>query len=269
MLTDKMKSVLSPEDQTKLESAIKELVEQKTTEKSGLLVEQKEKELKTALEADYNKKLDEAVAAEKVKLEEQKKKDIEELEKTLVERLNNFLNLQIAEKISDESLEKIAVNETFKPIIEGIKSLFEDKYVDLDTEGVGILKEAKEEIESLNEKISGEIAEKISLKEENDKLKSQVLLAQKTKDLTESQVAKVSDFFSDKTLAETEKKIDAFIEMIIEREEAEDKEKKNKDLKENTDVVAEGDGIVEKEQQLIEAKKEEKTSTESKANSLL
>lgn len=271
MLPEKMKEVLSEEDQKKLEASIAELVEQKAEERATLKVEQKEKELKTTYDADYAKKLDEAVAAEKVKLEEQKNTEMKDLESSLLEKLSSFLDLQISEKISEETLEKIAINETYKPIIEGIKNLFEEKFIDLDSDGSSLIREAKEEIESLNDKLSSEIGEKIDLKDELDRAKADLVIANKTRDLSEAQAEKVKSFFSDKTLVETEKKIDAFMEMILEKEDAEDKSEKSKDLKENTDITTGGDGVVEESPEVILEKKNapEKDPTVESANRLM
>lgn len=272
MLTEKMKEVLSEDDQKKLEATISEMVEQKANERADLKVEQKEKELKATLEADFAKKLDEAVLAEKTKMEELKTREMADLEESLLEKLSSFLDLQIKEKISDETLERIAVNETYKPIIEGIKHLFEDKFIDLDTDGASIMKEAKEEIEVLNDKISFEISEKIDLKDKLDRALADVVIVTKTKDLTEAQATKVKEFFDDKSLAEVEKRIDAFLEMIIEKEDAEDAADKRAALKENADVTTGADGLSDTPAEtLIEGKVvvEETNAVTEKANSLL
>lgn len=268
MLPEKLKEVLSEDDQKKLETAIGDLIESKSDERADLKVEAKTKELTATLEADFAKKLDEAIVAEKAKLEEEKTKAIEALEESLLEKLSSFLDLQISEKISEETLEKIAINETFKPIIEGIKDLFESKFIELDTDGEALLRDAKEEIESLNDKISSEITEKIELKESIDRLKADILVKEKTKDLSPEQATKVAKFFEDKDLKETEKKIDAFLEMIVEKEEAEDAAEKREALSENV-VATGGDGLEEGSDALIVEKKDEKTSMSVKANSLL
>ncbi len=99
--------------------------------------------------------------------------------------------------------------------MEGIKGLFESEYVALDTEGEGIVRRKTEEVENLEEKLSTSMADKIELKESVDTLKTKLLIAESSMDLTESERKRVSDFFEGKSIDGVESKIYDLVERVV------------------------------------------------------
>jgi hypothetical protein len=206
--------VFSGEDLENIQESIKEII----NEKVELLSEEKVNELEEHAESYCTEKIEEGLKEAKVKLEEENEKYLTDLEDRLVENIDQFLDVQICENISDDALKTIAINETLHPLVEGIKELFESKYVPLDTEGDALLKDYKKKLEESEEKVSSLIAEKMELATLAETGASKLIIAEKTKDLTDSERERVETFFEGKTFDEIESKIDGFVDMVTEKE---------------------------------------------------
>lgn len=183
------------------------------------------------------KEVEEKVSEIKTQLEEEYSEKIQSLEENVVDKLDKFLDLEITSKISDELLESVAINETYAPIIAGIQSLFESKFVSLDSEGKSIVESAKSEAETLKTKLNETMSEKIAMAEKIEKLQTGLLIATKTEGLTESQKDRVMVMLEGKGFDEVSSKIDTVVDIIT---ESEDTFYKNDELdeKDNTDVFA-------------------------------
>lgn len=212
-LKEKLKAladVLTDEQLVSLEEQIKTMV----SDEVALRVEEKTTELDKEAELYCEQEIEKRLTEEKEKLIEQYEEKLEELENTIVEKVDQFLEMEVTSQISDEMIEKVAINETFKPIVEGIQKLFEEKYVALDAEGNKILAETKAEVKELKDKLDEVYAEKLELSKLAENAAVQLKISEKTQDLTESQKQRVKVFFEDKSFDEVDSKIDSFIEMI-------------------------------------------------------
>lgn len=246
-LLEKLKGVLEDKDLVEFQEAYNK----KLDEQVSLKLDEEKKKLELATEETSKKKIDEAIEAEKVKLVAEYDAKVVELEKNLVEQLDSFLEAEINEKISDDLIEQTAINETLLPLVEGIKKLFEEQYVALDTEGHGLLKSKETEIEKRNKELSESIAKNMAFVEQIDALNKKLVILEKTGNLSENQKKRVNDLFEGKDAKYTAEKIDSFIELIS--EDTKPKEKKN--LNENTDVVASSDDKIVTEVKTPEVKK--------------
>lgn len=245
-IINKLKGVLNAEDFGSIESALKTMV----NEKVDIKVQDRVKELDMLAEEFTNKEVETKLEEAKEELIKEYDQKMEDLETNLVEKLDKFLDSEINENISDEMITKVALNETYEPIVEGIKSLFEEKFVALDTEGHGILKEAKEELEKKDEELSVLISEKMELKEALEQARTKSVILEKVEGLTESQKERVNNFFDGKDFSETSEKIESFVSMVKESEEEENEE----NLNENEDVDS---GLDDKEAEKTSDKIEE------------
>lgn len=214
-ILSKLKGVMTEEDLVKFEDAIKGMIE----EKVQILSDAKVKYLEEKAEEFCTLEVNERLKVEKENLIKEYDSKLELFESNIVDKLDLFLESEITKNISEEAIEKIAINETYRPIVEDIVKIFEEKYVALDTEGYGILKEAKEEIVKLEESVSETIAEKMELQIENDKLKSGVLFLEKTEGLTKEQKNKVLTLIEGKDYKDVKKTIASVIDLVVEQEE--------------------------------------------------
>lgn len=143
--------------------------------------------------------------------------DLDDLEESLLTNLDKWLEMTISEKISPKLIQKQAVNETYEPIINAIKSAFEDQYVALDTTGSAKLREAKAEAAELRESLKKQVESGMRLSDKLDAAQKRALIAEKTRGLTSAQVTRVNKMFESKDYAETKEDIDEYVNMLNER----------------------------------------------------
>jgi len=151
------------------------------------------------------------------------------------------LESEISEKISEEALLKIAINETLLPVVEGIKKVFEESHIAIDTEGSKIVKESVEKIKALEEQASQLIAEKMELNEKVSQHEKGALLDEKVEGLSEDQQKRVFMMFENSSIDEINKKIDNFIDIVI----SEENKVSDTDDAGHAEIITEDDGIVE------------------------
>jgi hypothetical protein len=237
-LLEKLKAV-GMQDADLLE--FQEAYNKKLEEQVSLRVDEEKKKLELATEEASKKAISEAIEAEKAKLVSEFDTKVVDLEKNLVEQLDSFLEAEVNDKISEDLIEKSAINEALLPIVESIKKIFEEQYVALDTEGAGLLKTKETELTKRTKELSESIAKNMSFVEQVDTLNKKVVLMEKTANLSENQKKRVNDLFEGKDSKFTSDKIDSFIQMITEDS---NKSKEKTNLNENTDAItSDGDKI--------------------------
>lgn len=209
---------------------IKEAVEKKTAELEDLAnkyceercakIALKEKEKLT----EQCKKLEEA--AEQYifeyfdeKFTEKYGQELQAIEEKVITGLDKYLEYNISDKISDKLITKTAMTETYAPIIEGIQHLFEDQYVPMDLTGSKKLREAKAENAELQKSLQKQLAENMRLIDLVEDSNKKATIAEKTVGLDSKQRARVQKFFESKSLSETKKDIDDYVNMISEQTE--------------------------------------------------
>ena len=209
---------------------IKEAVEKKTAEIENIANKYCEercamlsKEANTKVES-YKKKLEEASEQYifeyfDTKFTEKYGEELEALETKVITGLDKYLELKIKEKISPDLIQKTALTETYAPIIDGIKRLFEDEYVPMDLSGSKKIREMKAENAQLEKSLKKQLDENMRLAELLETTGKKSLISEKVSDLSTAQRVKVKKFFKNKSLNETKKDIDAYIEMISEQSE--------------------------------------------------
>ena len=210
------------------QTKIKEAVEKKTAEIEEIAnkfcaerCEELSEEANKKVES-YKKKLEEA--SEQYifeyfdqKFQEKYGKELEAIEEKVITGLDKYLEFNINEKISPALIQKTALSETYAPIIEGIKRLFEDEYVPMDQSGSKKIRELKAENTHLEESLKKQLDENMRLAELVESVGKKSLISEKISDLSAAQRVKVKKFFKEKSLNETKKDIDAYIEMIQEQ----------------------------------------------------
>ena len=163
-------------------------------------------------------KINESVSKKIVELEEQYEQKAQKLEETVLDQLDKFIDMEISSKISDELLTDIAINEAYKPVIQGVMKLFETNLVELNVDGSKQIKEMEKKVLESDKKLNEAYEEKIKLHEKNDKLKSACLIASKVDGLTNTQKKRVVNMFEGKNFDEVNSKIDDFVSLLEEKE---------------------------------------------------
>jgi hypothetical protein len=145
--------------------------------------------------------------------------ELNAIEESVLTTLDKYLKYDISEKISPSIIKQAAITETYAPIIAGIKSLFEETYIPLDTTGSNVLSKLKKEKADLERTLTKQINENLELNSVIDKTAKESLITEKTAHLTESQKTKVRNFFGDKKYDSVRKDIGNYVEMIEEQVE--------------------------------------------------
>jgi hypothetical protein len=242
-LLKKLEGILEAEDLQKLRDSIQNKINEEVETKVALMVEEKTVELEKISE-EYV----EAEIAKRVEvLEETKKQDLEKLEESLINDLDKFLDTEITSKISEEALLKVAVNETLKPVVEGIKKIFEDNNIAIDVDASATLKEATDKITALELEKSKLIEEKMELLSENETHRKAELIDEKVEGLSDDQKIRVFSMFEEASYKDVESKIDSFIDIVISEEVNINKNKKHGkkiDIVENDDVIVDKKPVI-------------------------
>ena len=233
-ITEKLKGVLSEEDLSAFQSEVQQVI----SEKVALKVEDEVTRLEKLANDYCEKQISEQVEVKTKALSEKYESDLEALESNIVEKLDQYLDLEINEKISDKLLQGVAINETYAPIIAGIQNLFENKYVALDSEGSKLLSDMKKQVETLDAKLMQKVNENIELNALCEKAAIKTILAEKTADLTPSQRSKTVMFFEGKDFTNIHKNIDSYVSMISEEVSV---PSQSRTLTETTEVVSDTD----------------------------
>ena len=207
---------------------IKEAVEKKTAEIEEIAnkfceerCEKLSKEADAKVES-YKKKLEEA--SEQYILEyfdekftEKYGQELEAIEEKVITGLDKYLEYNINEKIGPALIQKTALQETCQPIVEEFIHILEDRYVAPNTTGSKRIRELKAENAEVRASLQKQLDENMRLAELVESTGKKSLISEKVADLSADQRLKVRKFFKEKSLNETKKDIDAYIEMIQEQ----------------------------------------------------
>lgn len=219
-ITQKIRELLTPEDLKIFEGAVEGMIDDKVKSKLSDLIQLKEEELKVkydALAEAYVKKtVSEMMIEKKAKLVESYDKKLALLEQKVVTKLDSYLNHVISEQISDAMLEKIAINETLMPVVEGIRAVFTDNHLKINSKAQSALDSLSDEIKSIKSELSESIDKRIMLETELERSAVYLLIAEKTNGFKRSDKQKVIDMFKDKEFDEVDKNIDNYLGLIKE-----------------------------------------------------
>lgn len=253
-ITEKIKEMLTPEDLKVLEASIEKMI--------ATRVSLKEEEIKAKydeLAEEYvSKKVNEELEAAKASLIEEYDGKLKNIEQKVVTKLGSFLDHVIVEQISEDSIEKLAINEIAMPVVEQIKKVFTNNYVDIDTDGTGLLKQEQQKSAKLEKELSEAHAKIMESEERLEKSATFLLISEKTKGLTPSQMKRVAKMFKNKKFEDVKDGIDTFVEMVKESNSPKPKSEGKATI---DDIITEEDNIGE-EKKVVNEEKEEFTFAE-------
>ncbi len=140
--------------------------------------------IQEAIEADYEEKFADAVI---------------EVREELTEQVNDYLDYVVEEWMlqNELAIEKGLRSELTEEFIGGLRSLFEEHYIDIPTEKVDVVDELATKVEELTSQLNEEVAKSIELKKQLGESKKTEIINGICEGLTQTQVEKV------RTLAES------------------------------------------------------------------
>ena len=244
-ITQKIRELLTPEDLKIFESAVESMIEEKTQGKLSDLIQLKEEELKSKYEGladEYvSKEVAKQLTEEKAKLIDGYDEKLSLLEQKVVTKLDSYLDHVISEQISDEMLEKVAINETLQPVVEGIRAVFSDNHLKLNSKAQATIDSLTTGMSEIKDDLSESIEKTIQLETKLEQSAVYLLISEKTNGLKKSDKQKVVEMFKTKEFEEVEKNIDNYLQLIKESDSIKAKKPTKKtSVKKKVQAVNEG-----------------------------
>ena len=163
------------------------------------LSEEFKNKAKTVFEAAIKSKL----RSEIVRMEEEKSKsiteEVENIKVELTEKVDAYMNYVVEEwmKENEIALERGLKGEISEDFISGLKTLFEEHYIDVPDEKYDILGQQAEKIDELEKKLNEQIEKNASMKSNNSKLVRESVFSQACSDLTDTEAEKFKGLVED------------------------------------------------------------------------
>ena len=138
-----------------------------------------------------------------VRLEEEYKSElnesIEETKEELSEKVDTYLNYVVEEWMKENELavERGLKGEIAEDFISGLKTLFEDHYVDVPDEKYDVLEAQSEKITELEGKLDEAIHSIVTLRKDNGSLIRDKVISESTEDLADTEIEKFKSLTDD------------------------------------------------------------------------
>ena len=163
------------------------------------LSEEFKNKAKTVFEAAIKSKL----RSEIVRIEQQRidsvNEEVENVKNELTEKVDAYMNYVVEEwmKENEIALERGLKGEISEDFISGLKTLFEEHYIDVPDEKYDILGQQAEKIDELEKKLNEQIEKNASMKSDNSKLVRESVFSQACSDLTDTEAEKFKGLVED------------------------------------------------------------------------
>lgn len=127
------------------------------------------------------------------KLEEQNSLQLEEFKSELVEKVDSYLNYVVEQWMEENQLqvESGLRTEIAEDFISGLKSLFQEHYIEVPEEKYDVLADLQSKASDLESKLNEEMEKNVSATKELAELKAAVVFEEQTKDLAATEVEKL------------------------------------------------------------------------------
>ena len=178
--------------------AVKEEISVDVSEDVAALVngEELSEEFKTKATTIFEAAVLNRVKQEVAKLEESYEEKLAaaqvEIQEGLVEQVDGYLGLMVEQWMEKNALalESGMKSEILEGFIGGLKSLFEEHYIDIPEEKYDVLGEMESKVEELESKLNESVESSLSLKKELDAIKRSQTIEETAEGLTDTEVEK-------------------------------------------------------------------------------
>ena len=160
-------------------------------------------EFKTKAATIFETAVKSKIREEIKRLEEEYKTELNEevadVHASLTEKVDNYLNYVVEEwmKENELALERGLKGEIAEDFISGLKTLFEDHYIDVPDEKYDVLEAQAEKISKLEEKLDKSIQEVVEAKKSNSDLIKEKVMKDVSSDLTATEIEKFESLAQD------------------------------------------------------------------------
>jgi hypothetical protein len=125
--------------------------------------------------------------------------EINRVRDELTEKVDSYMNYVVEEwmKENEIAIERGLKGEIAEDFISGLKSLFEEHYIDVPDEKYDILGTQSEKIDELEAKLNEQIEKTAAIKKQNDQLVRESVFAEVSSDLADTEVEKFKSLAED------------------------------------------------------------------------
>ena len=160
---------------------------------------------------------------------------------SLTEKVDNYLNYVVEEwmKENELALERGLKGEIAEDFISGLKTLFEDHYIDVPNEKYDVLEDQADKISKLEKKLEETIQQVVEAKESNSSLIKEKVMNDVSSDLTETEIEKFQTLAQDVEYSNEEgyaEKLNTIKESYFPRQKTETKNIDNEQVETGTAV---------------------------------
>ena len=168
-------------------------------EGEGDLSEEFKSKAATVFEAAVKSKIRDEVARLEEEYKTELNESIEETKEELSEKVDTYLNYVVEEWMKENELavERGLKGEIAEDFISGLKTLFEDHYVDVPDEKYDVLEAQSEKITELEGKLDEAIHSIVTLRKDNGSLVRDKVISEATEDLADTEIEKFKSLTDD------------------------------------------------------------------------
>ena len=165
----------------------------------GDLSEDFKRKAATVFEAAVKSKIRDEVVRMENKYKTELDESIEETKEELSEKVDTYLNYVVEEWMKENELavERGLKGEIAEDFISGLKTLFEDHYVDVPDEKYDVLEAQSEKITELEGKLDEAIHSIVTLRKDNGSLIRDKVISESTEDLADTEIEKFKSLTDD------------------------------------------------------------------------
>ena len=164
----------------------------------------------TIFEAAIKHKLSEEIDRLEAKYEEELSEEIESTKADLVEKVDSYLNYVVEQWMEDNqvAIQSGLRTEIAENFMQGMKTLFEESYIEVPESKVDLVDELADTVEDLEEQLNATTGKVITMAEELEMYKRDAIIRESSRDLAETQVEKLKslveniDFEDEETFAQ-------------------------------------------------------------------
>ena len=168
-------------------------------EGEGDLSEEFKKKAATVFEAAVKSKIRDEITRLEEEYKSELNESIEETKEELSEKVDTYLNYVVEEWMKENELavERGLKGEIAEDFISGLKTLFEDHYVDVPDEKYDVLEAQSEKITELEGKLDEAIHSIVTLRKDNGSLIRDKVISESTEDLADTEIEKFKSLTDD------------------------------------------------------------------------
>lgn len=202
------------------EKKLMEAITQKYCEKKALTIAKKaDKKLAEKMQILENATKKYILEHFDVEFEKKYREELEQIEENTVNRLDQYVEAVLDEKISPKLIEQMAMNETCATAIKGIRSVLAEQFMDVDCSGKAQMAKLKNDKMELEESLKKQVNLNFDLRNSNKALQKAKIVAEACVGLSAKEAQRVRNYFEPKKLDETKADLPGFVKMLKEREE--------------------------------------------------